>query len=167
MYMHSMSTIRIMILRILRIINTFCNSFFKKNGLTVYNLHLYNFYNLFCTEYSIHVWNPCRWPRVNQVLKEKFKNFNFSPLHNNSPVNGKMSSSSCGTVFFNFYVQCKTCTNSYSFGGIHCTVHIWCVQGGLPWRLTFAPGQLENLRFFYKSLCRAPWILQIQSTEHP
>ena len=92
------------------------------NSPIVYNLHLYNFCNLFCTEYSIHVWNPCRWPRVNQV-KEKFKNFNFSPLHNNSPVNGKMSSSSCSTVFFNFYVQCKTCTNSYSFGGIHCSVH--------------------------------------------
>jgi len=96
-----------------------------------------------------------------QSIKEKFKNFNFSPLHNNTRVNGKMSSSLCSTIFFNFYVHCKTCI-SYSFGGRRCTVHTWCMQGcalaqpGGPWQPTFAPGQLENLRFLIQIICWAP-----------
>ena len=38
---------------------------------------------------------------------------------------------------------------------------------GGPWRLTFALGRLENLRFFIKITCWAPWILQVQSTGVP
>ena len=41
------------------------------------------------------------------------------------------------------------------------------VEPGGPWRLTFAPGRLENLRFFIQIICRAPWILQVQSTGVP
>ena len=36
-----------------------------------------------------------------------------------------------------------------------------------PWHPTFAPGWLENLRFFIQIICWAPWILQVQSTGHP
>ena len=32
-----------------------------------------------------------------------------------------------------------------------------------PWRLTFAPGRLENLTFFIQIICWAPEILQVQS----
>ena len=41
------------------------------------------------------------------------------------------------------------------------------VEPGGPWRLTFALGRLENLRFFIKIICWAPWILQVQSTGLP
>ena len=40
-------------------------------------------------------------------------------------------------------------------------------EPGGPWRLTFALGRLENLRFFIQITCRAPWILQFQSTGLP
>ena len=59
----------------------------------------------------------CQWPRVNQI-KEKFKNFNFFPLHDNSPVNGKMSSRLCSTIFFNFHVL-HTCLVEYNVQYIH------------------------------------------------
>ena len=35
------------------------------------------------------------------------------------------------------------------------------VEPGGPWRVTFALGRLENLRFFIKIICWAPWILQV------
>ena len=41
------------------------------------------------------------------------------------------------------------------------------VEPGGPWRLTFAPWRLENLRFFIQIICWAPWILQVQSTGLP
>ena len=40
-------------------------------------------------------------------------------------------------------------------------------EPGGPWRLTFAPAQLENLRFFIQIICWAPQILQFQSTGLP
>ena len=40
-------------------------------------------------------------------------------------------------------------------------------EPGGPWRLTFALGPLENLRFFIQIICWAPWILQFQSTGPP
>ena len=40
-------------------------------------------------------------------------------------------------------------------------------ESGGPWRLTFALGQLENLRFFTQIICWAPWILQFQSSGLP
>ena len=40
-------------------------------------------------------------------------------------------------------------------------------EPGGPWRLTFALGRLENLRFFIQIICWAPWILQFQSTGLP
>ena len=40
-------------------------------------------------------------------------------------------------------------------------------EPGGPWRLTFALGRLENLRFFIQIICWAPWILQFQSTGPP
>ena len=51
-------------------------------------------------------------------------------------------------------------TKSYPQG---CAV----VEPGGPWRLTFALGRLENLRFFIQIISWAPWILQIHSTELP
>ena len=36
-------------------------------------------------------------------------------------------------------------------------------EPGGPWRLTFALDRLENLRLFIQIICRAPWILQVQS----
>ena len=53
------------------------------------------------------------------------------------------------------------------------TVIISHVQGctlaepGGPWCPTFAPGQIENLRFFIQIVCWAPYILQVQNTGHP
>ena len=44
--------------------------------------------------------------------------------------------------------------------------HALAEPGG-PWRPTFAPGRLENLRFFIQIICWAPWILQVQSTGRP
>ena len=41
------------------------------------------------------------------------------------------------------------------------------VGPGGPWRLTFAPGRLEDLRFFIQIICWAPWILQVQRTGLP
>ena len=35
------------------------------------------------------------------------------------------------------------------------------------WHPTFAPGRVENLRFFIQIICWAPWILQVQSTGRP
>ena len=40
-------------------------------------------------------------------------------------------------------------------------------EPGGPWRLTFALGRLENLRFFIQIICWAPWILQVKSTGLP
>ena len=40
-------------------------------------------------------------------------------------------------------------------------------EPGGPWRLTFALGRLENLRFFIQIICWAPQILQFQSTGLP
>ena len=40
-------------------------------------------------------------------------------------------------------------------------------EPGGPWRLTFALGRLENLRFFIQIIWWAPWILQFQSTGLP
>ena len=40
-------------------------------------------------------------------------------------------------------------------------------EPGGPWRLLFALGQLENLRFFIQIICWAPCILQVQSTGLP
>ena len=40
-------------------------------------------------------------------------------------------------------------------------------EPGGPWRLAFAPGQLENLRFFIQIICWAPLILQFQSIGLP
>ena len=39
-------------------------------------------------------------------------------------------------------------------------------RGGL-WRLTFAPGRLENVRFFIQIICWANHMLQVQSTVLP
>ena len=40
-------------------------------------------------------------------------------------------------------------------------------EPGGPWRLTFALGRLENLRFFIQIICWEPLILQFQSTGLP
>ena len=40
-------------------------------------------------------------------------------------------------------------------------------ERGGPWRLTFAPGRLENLRFFIQIICWANHMLQVQSTVLP
>ena len=40
-------------------------------------------------------------------------------------------------------------------------------EPGGPWRLTFAPGRLENLRFFIQIICWANHMLQVQSTVLP
>ena len=40
-------------------------------------------------------------------------------------------------------------------------------ERGGPWRLTFAPGRLENLRFFIQIIRWANHMLQVQSTVLP
>ena len=40
-------------------------------------------------------------------------------------------------------------------------------ERGGPWRLTFAPGRLENLRFFIQIICWTNHMLQVQSTVLP
>ena len=95
-----------MILRILRIIIHSVILFLKKWTYCIQP----SFIQLW---QSILYWVECSCMQLvsmakgqSNQIKEKFKNFNFSPLHNNTPVNGKMSSSLCSTIFFNFYVHC-------------------------------------------------------------
>ena len=40
-------------------------------------------------------------------------------------------------------------------------------EPGGPWRLMFAPGRLENLRFFIQIICWTNHMLQVQSTVLP
>ena len=40
-------------------------------------------------------------------------------------------------------------------------------ERGGQWRLTFAPGRLENVRFFIQIICWANHMLQVQSTVLP
>ena len=47
-----------------------------------------------------------------------------------------------------------------------CQGHALAEPGG-PRRPTFAPGRLENLRFFIQIICWVPWILQVQSLGRP
>ena len=55
----------------------------------------------------------------------------------------------------------------YSLCILHCVQGCALAEPGGPWRLTFALGRLENLRFFIQIICWAPWILQFQRTGLP
>ena len=63
----------------------------------------------------------CQWPRVNQI-KEKFKNFNIFPLHDNSPVNAKchpVCAAHYSSTFMNSVLH--TCLVEYTVQYIQCT----------------------------------------------
>ena len=88
---------------------------------SLYNCHLYNSYNLL----DVLTTFMCQWPRVNQI-KEKFKTFNFFPLHDNSPVNAKCHPV-CAAQLYSSTFMCTvlhTCLVEYTVQYIQCT---WCM----------------------------------------
>ena len=100
--------------------------------------------------------------RIWLLFTQKDGDFDCAICGNGAKLRGADLSLKWSVTFrIGVHTTCFSCRNEKLSAGLCCSRARW------PWRLTFALGRLENLRFFIQIISWAPWILQIHSTELP